>query len=138
MSYPIIKTQIKTILETVSGIGIVHDYERLSVREEIFVNFFISNITLNGWMITRRSREEDREALGRYVLMNDFLIIGLYGLDDTNKSEDTFNDIIEKIAIAFRSKPKLNNTAQRHELIQGESIEPRMIDGKMVQYCVLG
>jgi len=51
-----IRTQIKTILEGVSGIGIVHEYERWAADWKGFLDLFKdANGWINGWSITRRA-----------------------------------------------------------------------------------
>ena len=111
MSEVLIRGQIKVILETVSGIGVVHGYERYSRSlAELFV-LMTKNGKVNGWMIHRASTESTREVSQLVNRSHEFKIMGLYELDDVAASEVTFQALLEAIFDAFKSKNTLNGTA---------------------------
>lgn len=150
MSVANIRAQIKAILETVTGIGVVHDYERWAVNwADILSQFKPSNqAKINGWMITRTETEERVHAFGQNQAVHSFLIRGVYSLDDSEASEKTFQDLIEAIRERFRSNFNLNGSCQSiypefgewagKAGIQADTVEARMFGGVLCHYCELG
>jgi len=110
-----IRTQIKTLLETVPGIGKVHDFERWTTDWNAFLNYFKdSNNRINGWVITRSEtgeRLQSPEAVN--VSTHTFVIKGYYGLKDSLESEKIFQDLIESVRSVLRVNSTLNGTCRR-------------------------
>lgn len=115
MSLSDIRTQIKTLLESVPGIGKVHDFERWTTNWNTFLNYFKdSNNRINGWVITRSEtveRLQSPEAAN--ISIHIFRIKGYYGLKDSLESEKVFQDLIESIRSVLRVHPTLNGTCLR-------------------------
>lgn len=151
MSLSAIRDQIKAILESVEGIGVVHDYERWAVDWNKILELFkpARQDKINGWMITRRSTDERVEVFGRNLVSHTFLIRGVYSLDDGASSEKTFQAIIEAIRTAFRSRFDLNGACEATYLdvdamgpggkvgVQVSLIETRMFGSILCHYCEL-
>lgn len=111
MSLSSIRTQIKTILEGVSGIGIVHDYERWSADWKAFLTLFQdSNDLINGWMFAREKTVQRRVTLGEKEKAHIFRLRGVYGLKDEDATEKTFQDLIESNVAAFDADETLSGT----------------------------
>ncbi len=144
MSEAAIRAQIKTILEGVPNIGIVHDYERWAVDWNVFINLFKTTVggtdQIRGWEIGRRSAKENQVAIGGQggnERRHSFIIRGYLGLNDSAATEKTFNDLIEAIAAVFRYNWTINDTALNHEWVQAEVIEIRMFGSVLCHYCEL-
>jgi hypothetical protein len=145
MSEANIRTQIYTILSSVTNIGKVYDYERWANDWATFINFFKTTIggidQIRGWEISRRSAPEKQVGIssgtGKYERAHSFVIRGYLGVKDADATEKTFNALIEAIATAFRGNRKLNGTAERHDLIQTDIIEPRMFGSVLCHYAEL-
>lgn len=139
MSEVNIRAEIKTILETVTDLGIVHDYDRWTVRPEQFVTLYKdANNKINACSIHRRSCAEERETTGpRYRVMHEYIITCYYGLDDSEATAKTFNAILEDIKSAFRATYDLNGKAQKHDLVQIDTIADMMFSDYMVHYAEL-
>lgn len=117
MSLDLIRSEMKSIIEGVSGIGKVHDYERYTHEWKQYEKLFTLASKVNVWQI-------ERPSFSRYVnaskgpsngverVVHDFIIRGFFGLSDELASEKTFQDIVEGICQAFRDKPDLNGTAE--------------------------
>lgn len=131
MSEANIRAQIKTNLEAVSGIGVVHNYERYSRSWAQFLNLMTSSGTVNGWMIHREANANARQVGGRIERWHTYRIFGVYALDDANASEVTFQALLELIYAAFIDDPRLTGTAAGTEPIQIESIDADEFGGRL-------
>lgn len=142
MSLTTIREQIKTILSGVSGIGVVHDYERWAADWTKFLDLFRvedddGKKTINGWMFNRRKTPAKTASTTHDLRTHNFQIQGIYGLKDSDASEIVFQQIIEDACAAFRSKYKLNDTADNTEPVQVELVENRMFGIVLCHYCEL-
>jgi len=131
-----IRTQIKTLLETVPGIGKVHDYERLTRDWNTFLSFFRdSNGRINGWTIGRLfAREKFRGASPVNIRTHQIVIRGYYGLKDSLETDKTFQSLIESICAVLRSNSDLNGSCFRSDPPQVTKIYPRTFGGVLVHY----
>lgn len=126
MSESIARTGIYTILNAVTDVGKVYDYERWAKDWGTFINLFKTTISgkaqIRGWEIKRKAAKEDATNAKTHI----YGINGYMGVDDSAASEKTFNAVIEAIATAFRADKTLNKAVLGHDFIQVELIEPRM------------
>lgn len=106
MSLKDVREKIKSILETVPGIGLVHDYERLASDWPSFLSFFKPDGTdlVNGWTITRTASSETPQAGGQHVRQHKMLIKGYYSQKDKAGSEKAFQDLLEAVCDRLRSQ----------------------------------
>ncbi len=107
-----IRTQIKTILEGVAGIGIVHDYQRWDVEAEGFQTLYVSGGRIHVWAVTREQSTEAAEAQQQHVRTHRVRITGVYSLDDSDATEKTFSDLMETVCDALRRNNSLNGSAE--------------------------
>ncbi len=115
MSEALIRAQIKTILEGVSGIGEVHDYERLSLSLGEYLELMTTGTgaskKVNGWTIHRESTASEMSDFQKVMRNHTFRIHGIYEVDDDDASEITFQGIVDAIFTAFMAEPDLNGSA---------------------------
>ena len=148
MSLSAIRTQIKTTLEGVSGIGTVHEYERWANDWKGFLELFKTSANvINGWMITRRKTPERWRTAEEYERVFEFAILGVYGLKDDDATEKTFQDLIEAICAAFRQDPDLGGACETthpefgslagRSGVQVEVVENRVLGSVLCHFCVL-
>ncbi len=132
-----IRTEIKNLLETVSGIGKVHDYERWTNDWRTFLNCFnTDNNKINGWMITRIDTRERLQAAGAVNIATHTLAIkGYYGLKDNIESEKTFQDLIESIRSTLRTHNNLNGTCLKSYPPQVDVLSPHPYAGILMHQC---
>jgi hypothetical protein len=100
---------------------------------------------VNGWMITREKAPELWKTSGYNDRTHLWKVKGFYGLNDVEASEIKFQDLIEGICTAFRSKYNLNNTVQsiyvefgplaRMGGIQLDSIQTRVFGSVLCHTC---
>jgi len=142
MSLKAIREQVKVILSSVEGVGVVHDYLRWTNETAKFKALFQhtdgeGKQRINGWMITRDKTPAETATATHDLRSHTFKIIGIYGLDDDGASEIVFQQIVEDICAAFRAKYNLNATATNTEPVQVETVEPRMFGSVLCHYCEL-
>jgi hypothetical protein len=127
MSESLIRAQIKTIMESVTGIGAVHSRERHSKSLATFINAMTSGGIVNGWTIQRQAVEQRRVVLGigsGYIeRSHDFRIMGIYVLDDSADTAATFQVLIDAVLDKFIINPTLNGTATHSDPIQVNTID---------------
>ena len=139
MSLANIRDQIETILGGVSGIGVVHNYDRWSDTWPKFLAHYKVAATgkINGWAITRTKTPEESDSFEKHARDHEFTIRGYYGLKDADASEIVFQDLIEAICTEFRSNFTLNSTCDESGPIQVGLVENRIFGTVLCHYCEL-
>ncbi|GAJ02770.1 unnamed protein product [marine sediment metagenome] len=138
MSLSLIRTEIKTILSGVTGVGTkVHDYQRWAKTWEDYLSFFKSNGLIKGWEITRRSTPETQFTLNSNLRTHTMVVRGYYSVDDSAATEKVFQDIIEAIAAAFKANPTLNGQAFSSDPLQVDSVGLAMFGSVLCHICEL-
>lgn len=99
--YNIFAADIKTKLETVSDIGIIHIYERQIIDPAKFIALFKApSGKICGWEITRRAASEHQR--GAFFRHHQFVLKGYMGLQDATASSVLFQDLADAVCDAFR------------------------------------
>ncbi len=145
MSETAIRTQIAAVVNGVTNVGKVYDYERWAPDWGTFISLFKTTISgvaqIRGWEIGRRGFSEKQAAIGGEYGQNEkrheYLIRGYMGVDDSAATEKTFNALIEAISDALRNNWTLNGSALNHEWLQAPVIEARMFGSVLCHYCEL-
>ena len=125
MSEALIRAQIKAIMETVPGIGVVHDYERYARSLADYFVLMTQDGTINGWSIHReetKSRQITMGLNGQIERVHTYRLAGLREMDDAAGSEKIFQAVIDGIFGAFKANHTLNGTAESHDLIQIDEV----------------
>lgn len=144
MALSTIKSNLKTALEAVTGIGQVHDYIRnWSGTNKTFFHLFESSKKVHAWQITRRKTpEKGINTNNSNERRHEILIFGVYGVNDLNASEKTFQDLIEAICVKLRDEAKqpapLSGAVLRMGWPQVETVEFRFWNGRLVHACDIG
>lgn len=111
MSLALIRAQIKVILGGVTGIGIVHDYERWTNDwNTLLTRFKDSNSRINGICFSREKWQERQSTAGETEVAHVFLFRRIMGLKDEQTTGITFDDNLDAIRSAFRGNKTLNGT----------------------------
>jgi len=139
MSESTIRAAIYSILNAVTDIGKVYDYEQWTAEWAQFINLFKTTIDgedqIRGWEIGRRSVGEKLFAMGMNERDHGFVIRGYMRVNDALASEKTFNNLIEAAADVFRTNFTLNGAAKSHDNIQTETIDFRLFGGVLCHYA---
>jgi hypothetical protein len=142
-----IRTAIKAKIDTVAGVGPVHEYERFLKDQSRLVALYTSGNPKRvlGWHIRRVSTRETLEDIARWVVLHGWRIRGYMGLDDADASEKLFDDLIEQIRDAFRSDDTLGgvvfscvNPANDEAGIQVLDHRPVLFCGVLCHFAELG
>lgn len=123
MSLSLIRTQIKTKLEAISGVENVYDYKRFSSDWATYKDLFVKDSRVNTWEIERKSFSRMARGGSGDVedTIHNFIIRGFYSVYDVLASEKTFQDLVETICADFIDDPTLGGKAKMvHIPITGE------------------
>ncbi len=138
MSRALISAQIKVILLTVTGVGTkVYEYERWAANWKDYLALFKEGSLIKGWTISRVKTPEESVTPSTNRRFHDFIIRGYYSLDDSEATELTFQDLIDDIATAFRTKPFLNGTAFDSSPLQVDTVATIMFGSVLCHFCQL-
>ena len=115
-----IKSEIKTIAESVSGIGTV--YERLVYAKdqaqvkELFVKDTAEGGPINCLMFRQVKRIADAETRNGNELLIDrtWKFVLIYGYNKETNSEETFDNLSETLCKTFNANPDLNGKVNEH------------------------
>ena len=143
MSLALIRAQYKAILETVAGIGVVHDYARLAVDWAKFLELYKDPATekILGWDISRESSPATKYIIGgaspnaRADRSHVFLIRGYAGLQDSTGSEKTFQDLVDAVLDKFLPLATLNGAALAADPMVLTLVGERMFGSALCHYC---
>jgi hypothetical protein len=89
-------------LNTVSGIGTVHSYQRYADREKQLADLYQNNGRLHGWFIRRVSVVEKVFGTGDNIEQSIWLIRGYLAINDVSASELEFDALLDSIRAVFR------------------------------------
>ena len=137
MALSSVRDAIKETLKGVSGIGVVHDYERWTVDWGRYLSLFKpkGQDVINGWTVSRASSSEVASTSRQYFRTHRFIIKGYYSQRDSAGSEKVFQDLIERVCDALRANRNLNQTADRVEPPQVDLVETRSLGEVLCHYC---
>jgi len=115
-----ILAKIKTAMQTVSGIGTVHDRERYSNAWGDYLSLFQdSNKKINGATISRRNTVTQQVRTGQKDRCHIFVIRMIYGVQDSANSEAAFQAMVDKAIEAFDADETLGGTCNTINLDWG-------------------
>lgn len=112
MSVQTIRDAICTTMRTVSGVGVVHNYQRYAHGMDTLKAMYMATGSkqLLGWHVTRLAASEYGRIQPRSVERIDWRIQGVMALDDAAQSELAFDDLVEALRDAFRNDDTLGGT----------------------------
>jgi len=111
MSLDAIRTAIVATMNTVTNVGIVHDYERYAKLEAEFKALYVAQIAgkgqVRGWYVRRLATREVSQVIGRYQVTHEWLVRGFMAIEDAAGSEKVFDTLIESVRDVFRTDETL-------------------------------
>jgi hypothetical protein len=130
----------------VSGIGVVHDYERWSNDWNKFLDHFKdADGKINGCTIAREKRPKMQATMGETEKAHVFVIRRIMGLQDDKATGIVFDDHLEVLGDAFNGNETLNETCRTINPdwgpmtdavgLQIELVEIRMFGGILCHYA---
>jgi hypothetical protein len=142
-----IRARIKTVIETVSNVGQVHDYQRYAVTWEEMEKHVVKTISgadvIRYWAISLDGLTllSDTFQGGGFTdtmaVEYQYVVRGFMGVDDANSSEKTFVTLIMSILEALSADATLSaRLLETNSPVVAESrIEHRVLTGILCHYC---
>lgn len=114
MSAATIRDDLKDVLNAVTNIGVVHDYERFNNDWTAFLSLFKTDIggstVIRGWTIAYEGFTPDRANFDPGVLRaHAFTLRGVLQVDDSAQSEKTAQDLGETVCNALDDNAVLHS-----------------------------
>jgi len=127
MSLETVRTKLKTELEAISGMGVVHDYLRWSVNWKDYVDKFKSGGKINAAWLEVRSSVGDREAITNATARTwAFRLNMIMSLKDADATQKTFDSLVETVLNAMspgdRTFGRAVQKAEPAELIDNDHL----------------
>ena len=138
MSLAVLRSAIKTAIESVANVGLVHDYEPyLKTDAELRTFFQVSDAAaILGWTITRERTEETDEFTEVDRDSHLMVIRGYAALNGQAATEKAFQDTIEAVRARLRQE-RVNRFGNLFDVHPPNvrTVEAREYVGKGVHYC---
>lgn len=114
MSLGEIREQIKTVLGSVSGIGIVHDHDRFTTNNQKMLDYFKdASGRINTCMFRREKMSKKTITIGQNKeRIHVFAIRVIMGLNEAQDTGTIFDDLLDSVEKVFDSKQTLNGTCR--------------------------
>jgi len=149
MTVAAVRTAIVAKLNAVSGIGVVHAYERYSKDNARLKQLYCvtPDAPLLGWFIRRPNTHETGNLQSNTVEVIRWRIQGMMALDDANQSELIFDNLIESVRDAFAQDESLGGVVDQcsepgndsgETCIQVDDAGPVMFAGVLCHAARLG
>ncbi len=106
-----VRTAIVAQLQTVTGIGRVHAYQRYAANNKALADCYVQDGQLRGWFVRRLSVQEKTGTRNRNVEISRWLLRGYLAVSDEQQSELEFDGVIDGIRAAFRAEQPLAGAA---------------------------
>ena len=135
--YSNILTELKTILDGVTGIGETFDYLKLSYDEQGNISLFVNTSIYHSWFITR-SKCDSELYENKYVLRkHNFDIHGVYAQKTT--SEKTFNALVDTVLNEFQNEANINllTNSRLIEVPERVDIQEQEFTNVLCQWCTI-
>lgn len=136
MSESAIRAQIYAILNGITNIGKVHDYERWAKTWGEFILLFksIPHNQIRGWEIGRKAPiTKDKDGIRTHT----YFIRGYMAVDDSAATEKTFSTLLDTVVDTCEDNPKLNGAANGSETPSVDALDVRTFDGVRCHFAEL-
>jgi hypothetical protein len=145
MNLDLVRTQYKTVLDSVPDRGVVHEYPRLATDWSKFLEFFKDPDTgkILGWEVSVESTPTVVKYISgvspnRIADMKWITIIrGYCGLSDANSTDRTFSNLVRSVLIKFLPEDTLGGQVDRVEPMVAGEITERMFGGVLAHFVEL-
>lgn len=138
MSEATVRAAIKAVLEDVTNVGEVHDYERWAADWSAYLDLLKTTIgnsdVIRGWTITCESFPQERATFGVPGSIDrtyTYKLRGYFGLDDSAASEKTAMIVVEDVVEAFDD----SDLASENEPADLTLFEPRLFGDVLCHYA---
>lgn len=148
MSEATVRGYINTIVEGVTNIGLVHDYERWSNNQTTFLDYFKTLIggssVIRGWTITcaiatqEWLNEPQADGQGQIARTYTYKLRGYFGLDDSAETEKSAWVVVEAVMRALDESGILHGEDEMWTINPPSQLtifEPRLFAGVLCHYA---
>jgi hypothetical protein len=134
------RANIKTILEAVSNIGVVHDYERWAVLYDDLLSKFKTTISgsdvFRGWTITCEGWDAEFITFPKGVSRTySYKIRGYFSLKDADATEKTAIALVEAVCNALDTDTTIHTTNAFSPPAGVDVFEPREFGNILCHYA---
>lgn len=138
------RSRIKTVIETVSNVGVVHDYMRWAVEWPTLVALLKTTVSgvskLRGWMITCEGMPATANEFGPIPTARRdyrYRVRGYYALDDSAATEKTFMAQVIAVCDALDNDTTLHNATNYYDcsLANAETVGHITLGEVLCHYC---
>ena len=134
MSEATIRAQIKSTVEGVSGIGVVHDYVRWASTWQQFLTLYKKSGKINGCSISRVATPAHITARRKQERRFAYKLRFYYGLKDSAASEKIFQALIESVVTALSADSDVGGLTYRTDPVQVDIVDARMFGDVLCHY----
>jgi len=135
VSYAQIRAAIKSVMESVPGVGAVYDYLRWTADPATYEALFVSGGHVRFWTISRASVDDARRYTEQVDEVHTVVLRGYLGLDDASASEKTFQDLVDSVRAALRENYTLGGAAWNSGPEMHTAVEHRQFGDVLCHYC---
>jgi hypothetical protein len=139
-----IRDAIKTVINTVPNVGLVHTYERYAADLATLKTLYVANGQLLGWYIRLLKTQRASPGRGRTAILHTWRIRGFMAFDDAAQSELTFDALVESLQEAFTAHETLDGVVgatsfpeQNVDGLQRDDSGPVMFAGVLCHSALL-
>lgn len=130
MSVATIRAAVKSLLEGITGIGVVNDIETLNTDPDEFLDKYVQATTgaIHGWVIVLREMPPGWH-FGMVDRRYEIVLKGVYGVENASRSREAADNLLEDIVDTFAktaANRRLNNTVAFTEIASTEVREDRV------------
>lgn len=134
MSDTTLRTSLKNLLLSVTGIGVVNDYERLGSDAVLAAAFTdIGTGLLFGWAITRDGIPKIERVSTKVKATHSYVLKGYYEVNDSTASEKLMQAVVDAVVQKFIDAPIANT--EGHPLPTVPDFEPSTFAGALCHYA---
>jgi hypothetical protein len=123
MSVALQRAQVKTVVEAVSGVGVVHDYQRNDNDPTVADDWYVREGKVNGWFIQTNPLDPDVFTTSEIQHNTEFILTGYLEVNDELKSRKTAEDLTQTLVTAIISARTLSGTATHTHTVKPMPLE---------------
>jgi hypothetical protein len=141
MSEATVRGLVKTVVEGVTNVGLVHDYQRLATDFTVLLDRFKTTISgqeqIRGWTISLEAAPGERMTFGAVQRTYQYKIRGYFGLKDSSATEKSallvVFAVMDALDVDTTIRPGAGGTTASPCSL--EVYEPRMFGSMLCHYA---
>lgn len=136
VAHTTIRDKIVEIMQSVEGMGVVHDHEVYAANLSTLKEMYVSGGKLHGWHVRRVRFKNKQPHLGRRIVVTTWQLTGFLALDEATTSELLFDTEIDRIVEKFKAKDSLDQVVSSTWQTDQDDIQGFQLDNQEpVMFC---